>query len=155
MAILSKRKIAYVLTLVCYREIDCWEQYHSEQIELDMCIYEEMLSAVREKLSFHLPFVKYMRMTAEEWLIQGEKLSQQEQELMLGFVFYSRSMNEWEPAKRIYAPKSNNFAEYLLCGRCKDACANGEKLNNALMKEINIDVHNRMFTLIDTNRIST
>ncbi len=153
--IFSKRKVAYILTLVCYREVNCWEHYHTQQKVLNMSIYKEMLSAVKEKLAFYLPFVKYMRMSSEEWLVQGEKLSQKDQELMLGFVFYSRSIDEWEPAKRVHAPKSDNFAEYLLWGRFKEACANSEKLDNALMREINMDVHSRMFTLIDTNRIST
>lgn len=63
--IFSKRKVAYVLTLVCYREVNCWEHYHTQQKVLDMSIYEEMLSVVKEKLAFYLPFVKYMRMSSE------------------------------------------------------------------------------------------
>ena len=149
----SKRKVAYVLTIVCYREIACWEQYHSEQRVLNMSIYEEMLSALKEKLAFFLPFVKYMRMTPEEWFAHEHELSSQQKELIEFFIAYTRSMYEWEPAERIEPLGTDDIAEYLLCGRCKEACANAEKLNNALMKEINIDVHNRMYTLIETNRI--
>lgn len=34
MQLMSNRKIAYILTLVCYREVECWEQYHTEHKNL-------------------------------------------------------------------------------------------------------------------------
>ena len=46
--IFSKRKVAYVLTLVCYREVNCREHYHTQQKVLDMSIYEEMLSGASD-----------------------------------------------------------------------------------------------------------
>ena len=68
MQLMSNRKIAYILTLVCYREVECWEQYHTEHKKLDLCIYREMLFEIRTKLDFYLPFTKYMRMGKDEWI---------------------------------------------------------------------------------------
>lgn len=82
-----------------------------------------------------------------------KKLTQQEQDYMLGFAYYGASIHEWQPAIKLDAPYGDDIAEYLLSGRFKQACSNGEILNNELMKQINIDVHNRMFTLIENNLI--
>ena len=153
MQLMSNRKIAYVLTLVCYREVDCWEHYHTEHKKLNMIIYDEMRLAVNNNLDFYLPFVKYMRMSKEEWLGQEKQLTQQEQDYMLGFAYYGASIHEWQPAVVLDDPCNDDIAEYLLSGRLKEACENGEILNNELMKQINIDVHNRMFTLIEEDRI--
>lgn len=151
----SDKKIAYILILVCYREIDYWEEKHSRQEQLDMSTYKQMLIYVQEKLDFYLPFVKYMRMSKEEWSSKGQNLSQEDRDYMLGFAYYSRSINEWLPAKLIKDPVVDDYAEYLLHGRFKSACENSEKLTDDLMKEINIDVHNRMFTLIRFWRLDT
>lgn len=153
MQLMSNRKIAYILTLVCYREVECWEQYHTEHKKLDLCIYREMLFEIRTKLDFYLPFTKYMRMGKDEWIAHEKKLTQQEQDYMLGFAYYGASIYEWQPAIKLDAPYGDDIAEYLLSGRFKQACSNGEILNNELMKQINIDVHNRMFTLIENNLI--
>ena len=113
-----------------------------------MSTYKQMLIYVQEKLDFYLPFVKYMRMSKEEWIGQEQNHSQEEKDYMLGFAYYSRSFNEWLPAKAIKDLVVDDYAEYLLRGRFKSACENSEKLTDTIMKEINIDVHNRMFTLI-------
>lgn len=153
MQLMPNRKIAYILTLVCYREVECWEQYHIEHKKLDFDIYREMLSATRAKLGLYLPFTQYMRMSKDEWIAHEEKLTQQEQDYMLGFAYYGASVQEWQPAVKLDMPCGDDIAEYLLSGRLKQACENGEILNNELMKQINIDVHNRMFTLIEKHII--
>ena len=100
MQLMSNRKIAYILTLICYREVECWEQYHTEHKRLALGIYHEMLSETRAKLDFYLPFTKYMRMSKEEWIAQKDKLTQQEQDYMLGFAYYGASVQEWQPDRK-------------------------------------------------------
>lgn len=153
MQILPNRRIAYILTRICYREAKCWEDYHSQKVKLDMHIYEEMLSTVKLNLLFYLQFVKYMRMSKEEWLSIVKELPQQVQDIMLAILLYSSGFFEWEPAEKLNEQIPKDITTFLLCGRLKLACENGEVLDNSLMKQINIDVHNRMFTLIKNNRI--
>ena len=153
MQFMSDRKIAYILTVICYREIDSWEEYHTQHKALDMSIYDEMLSAVRENLSKYLPFVRYLRMSKEEVAVEEKLMTQQEKDIMLGFVYYSRSIGEWQAAKKRNIPITGDAVEFLLNGRFRMACENAEKLDDALMEQINIDVHNRMYTLIETERI--
>lgn len=153
MQILPNRRIAYILTRICYREAKCWEDYHSQEVKLDMHIYEEMLSTVKLNLLFYLQFVKYMRMSKEEWLSIVKELPQQVQDIMLAILLYSSGFFEWEPAEKLNEQIPKDITTFLLCGRLKLACENGEILDNSLMKQINIDVHNRMFTLISQKRI--
>ena len=153
MQILPNRRIAYILTRICYREAKCWEDYHSQKVKLDMHIYEEMLSTVKLNLLFYLQFVKYMRMSKEEWLSIVKELPQQVQDIMLAILLYSSGFFEWKPAEKLNEQIPKDITTFLLCGRLKLACENGEVLDNSLMKQINIDVHNRMFTLIKNNRI--
>ena len=40
--------------------------HQNDLFSSEKTIYEEMLSAVKDKLAFYLPFVKYMRMSSEE-----------------------------------------------------------------------------------------
>lgn len=121
--------------------------------QLKKAIKPGMMFEIRTKLDFYLPFTKYMRMGKDEWIAHEKKLTQQEQDYMLGFAYYGASIHEWQPAIKLDAPYGDDIAEYLLSGRFKQACSNGEILNNELMKQINIDVHNRMFTLIENNLI--
>ena len=151
MQLMTNRKIAYVLTLICYREVDYWENAHSKQKALEMSDYYEMLIAVENNLNKYLPYLRYMRMSNEEWLEQEGRITQEEYDIMLGLVYYSRSLHLWNPALKISQPVGDNLAEYLLNGRLKAACDKEERLTDDLMMQINIDVHNRMFTLIESH----
>lgn len=153
MQLMSNKKIAYVLTVFAYREAGNWEDYHAQKRILDMSVYDEMCRSVKVQLSIFLPYIKYLRMSVDEWLDQGSTLSQEQQDYMLGFVFISRSSHEWISAKTINEPIGDDLAEYMLEGRFKAACENGEQLNNDVIMQINIDVHNRVYTLIENGRI--
>lgn len=153
MQLMSNKKIAYVLTVFAYREAGNWEDYHAQKKILDMSVYDEMCRSVKEQLSIFLPYMKYLRMSVEDWLDQGSTLSQEEQDYMLGFVFISRSSHEWIPARTINEPIGDDLAEYMLGGRFKAACENGDQLDNDVIMQINIDVHNRVYTLIESGRI--
>ena len=153
MQLMSNKKIAYVLTVFAYREAGNWENYHGQKKTLDTSVYNEMCRSVNEKLRIFLPYMKYLRMDVEEWLNQGSMLSQEEQDYMLGFVFISRSSHEWFPARTIDESICDDLAEYMLDGRFKAACENGEQLDNNVIMQINIDVHNRVYTLIESGRI--
>ncbi len=151
MQLMSNKKIAYVLTVFAYREVGIWENYHAQKKILDMSVYDEMCSSVKKQLNIFLPYMKYMRMSVEEWLYQGSTLSQEKQDYMLGFI--SRSIHEWIPARTINEPICDDLAEYMLGGRFKTACENGDQLDNGVIMQINIDVHNRVYTLIESGRI--
>lgn len=153
MQLMSNKKIAYVLTVFAYREVENWENYHAQNKILDMSVYDEMCRSVKAQLNIFLPYMKYMRMSVEKWLNQGSTLSQEEQDYMLGFMFISRSIHEWIPAMAINEPICDDPTEYMLGGRFKTACENGDQLDNDVIMQINIDVHNRVYTLIESGRI--
>ena len=153
MQLMSNKKIAYVLTVLAYRNVGIWEDYHAQKKILDMSVYYEMCHSVNEKLNILLPYMKYLRMDAGERLSKGSTLSQEEQDYILGFEFISMSSHEWLPAKTIDEPICDDLAEYMLDGRFKTACENGEQLDNNVIMQINIDVHNRVYTLIESVRI--
>ncbi len=153
MQLMSNKKIAYILTIFAYREVGIWENYHAQKKTLDMSVYDKMCRSVKEQLNVFLSYIKYLRMSAEEWLNQGSTLSQEEKDYMLGFVFISRSSHEWIPARTIKEPVGDDLTEYMLGGRFKTACENGDQLDNDVIMQINIDVHNRVYTLIENGKI--
>ena len=101
MQLMSNKKIAYVLTIFTYRNVDIWEDYHAQKKILDMSVYDEMYHSVNEKLSIFLPYMKYLRMEVEEWLNQGSTISKEEHSNMFAFVLISRSNHEWIPARTV------------------------------------------------------
>ena len=153
MQLMSNKKIAYVLTIFAYCNVDIWEDYHAQKKILDMSVYDEMYHFVNEKLSIFLPYMKYLRMEVEEWLNQGSTISKEEHSNMFVFVLISRSNHEWIPARTVNEPICYDLTEYMLNGRFKAACENGEQLDNNVIKQINVDVHNRVYTLIESGRI--
>lgn len=52
-------------------------------------------------------------------------------------------------AREMGSPVDDNLAVFLLEGRFKKACDSGEKLTDDLMNEIRIDVHNKMYSLLN------
>ncbi len=150
---MKNRELAYTLTVACYRDNECWEERHVALGALDMDIYDQMLIQVQEKLDRFLPYVKYLRMDAFTLLSETATLPKKDQDILLGLKVYGMSSHTWQKAEKLTEPIGENMVTYLLNGRLKTACENGEILNNDLMKEINMDVHNRMFTLIEKKRI--
>ena len=146
MQLMSNKKIAYVITVFAYCEVGNWENYYAQKKTLDMSVYDEMCHSVKKQLNIFLPYIKYLRMSVEEWLDQGSTLSQEEQDYMLSFIFISRSIHEWIPARTINEPICDDLTltEYMLGGRFESACEKGEQLDNDVIMQINIDVHNRI-----------
>ncbi len=60
-----------------------------------------------------------------------------------------RQMYRMPPAKVVGNPVDDDLAVFLLEGRFKKACDSGEKLTDELMNEIRIDVHNKMYFLLN------
>ncbi len=60
-----------------------------------------------------------------------------------------RQMYRMPPAKVVGNPVDDDLAIFLLEGRFKKACYSGEKPTDELMNEIRIDVHNKMYSLLN------
>ena len=72
MPMLDERQSAYVLTLNCYRNVACWENYHTKGTQLNMNNYDEMLAAVKQEYDYFHPLYLYLRMDAAElWRALG------------------------------------------------------------------------------------
>ena len=153
MPLLNERQSAYVLTLNCYRNVDCGENYHSKCTQLNMGIYNEMLVAVKREYEYFHPLYLYLRMDSAQLRSALRRITEAEQNELFFLFKMGRNNKCWDKAQSVSGPICNNNIEFLLSGRLKSACENGECLDDKLMKEINIDVHNRMYTLIVKHRV--
>ena len=55
----------------------------------------------------------------------------------------------WDKPVLCEEPVSDDVVSYIMSGKLREACETELTLTDALMKEINIDVHNRVYTLIE------
>ena len=153
MPLLDERQSAYVLALNCYRNVECWENYHAKGAQLNMNIYDEMLVAVKREYDYFRPLYLYLRMDSAQLRSALNCLTEAEQRELLFLFKMGRNNKCWDKAQRVSDPIGDDNIQFLLSGRLKSACENRECLDDKLMKEINIDVHNRMYTLIVKHRI--
>ena len=108
-----------------------------------------MLLAVRVHIE------KYMHMTVAEMFAMQEELKADAKldDFLLYMVMLSRSFEQWTAPKVIDKDIPKDLAEFIVRGRLKKACENGERLDDAVMQIINTDVNNRFYTLVKSKII--
>lgn len=143
------RKKALTYTHVCYRNTFI-EDLHSVSHKLDMNIYKDVDSFVSEKIALLQRYRKYADMvftTPTKLLAPGMDIPAEAKELLLDVMYNTLMGSDW------YAAEACEYydtapAEYILSGKFREFCLLGEKLTDKNMKIINIDIHNRFYTLL-------
>ena len=141
------RFLAYALTRVSYRDTEALEDYHSISGQLNMDFYSKMLQVVQAG------YEKYIGLTVSA-LHDDKPKNQESQDFEYWLKALLLGMNQWLPAQTVRDRFSGTVAEYVLSGEFLSACTQGKKLNDELMKRLNIDVHNRFYTLVCKGIIS-
>ena len=114
MPLLDERQSAYVLTLNCYRNVACWENYHTKGAQLNMNIYDEMLVAVKQEYDYFHPLYLYLRMDAAElWRALGNITEGEQRELLL-LTKMGRGNKDWVKAQRVSGSICDDNIEFLL-----------------------------------------
>lgn len=152
---ISNRKLALCYTHIAYRNT-ALEDYHSQNVIMD----DDFYNIIYEIVSKQIKRIK----RNQKILVQINSL--EECNTLLQQMYYPRAKefqefalevfrtiqfkngSQWDPAEVLESKKPKDAAEYILSGHFKECCELHRKLDNATMKYINRDIHNRMYTLI-------
>lgn len=140
------RFYAYALARMTYRDTDLLENHHVVSGQLNVDYYSQMLSEVQNNYDKLLPQIKK--------IVDGPvPQSEEEKNLYIWLNGLLHSMNQWLPPKKVPDSFNGSVAEFVLNGEFLSACNQKLALDDALMMKLNIDVHNRYYTLLCRNVI--
>ena len=132
---LLKKRIAIVLYEYFIRE--CLEQYHCLNLEMDESLYTCVLKKTQTVIK------NYNNSTAARETIAK-----------LATDFYAEQYKQYDEPQDLKVVVRTKFAEFVVSGKLKEACSKGIKLGSQkIIKEINVDMINRIYTLIVQGKI--
>ena len=132
---LLKKRIAIVLYEYFIRE--CLEQYHCLNLEMDEALYKNVLKKTQTVIK------NYNNSKARREVI-----------VTLATEFYAEQYKQYDEPQDLKVVVRTKFAEFVVSGKLKEACSKGIKLGSQkIIKEINVDMINRIYTLIVQGKI--
>lgn len=152
------RKLARAITHYVYRNTKI-EDYHSENVVMDLNFYKKVYKQVYAKMVKAERFTKYIigfaRREKEGKSLGAEAFNLIKEEDVAGFVPFYKQINwnslfgkSWDEAELIDVKVSGTLARFILDGEFKKHCFSGSHLDDNAMKEINKDIHNRVYSLL-------
>lgn len=138
------RFLAFALTQLTYRDTDLLENHHASSEPLSMDFYDRMLIEVQDNFDNLYPRILQM--------INGTTQLSEDDGILYDELFVLlRSMNEWLPPQKVHDRFTGTVAEFVLNGEFLAACSQQFRLTDKLMMTLNMDVHNRYYTLVCRN----
>ena len=132
---LLKKRIAIVLYEYFIRE--CLEKYHCFNLEMDEVLYKNVLKKTQTVIK------NYNNSKARREVI-----------VTLATEFYAEQYKQYDEPQDLKVVVRTKFAEFVVSGKLKEACSKGIKLGSQkIIKEINVDMINRIYTLIVQGKI--
>lgn len=152
---LSAEKLSYYLTRMVYRDTALIEDAHAQRSRMDAALYQQAYQTLTEKLAWverNQQLLAGLHTEADFLKLRRQKTAQQMAELR-GYVsawhLYTLSRSEWDPPERQpLTDRPDDAAAYLLEGRFRQGCEQGDVLSDAVMYALNKDIYNRMYTLV-------
>lgn len=155
----GRRDIALSITLYAYRNTKL-EGYHVEKAVMDKEFYRAIYNVVRDKLNNVKLLQRYLDAFPDCDLNDKQNfdrlMESVPEQLHFKFLIYSKNIvgawilaSHWDDAVRAEPIRAGqSCANYVLAGKFSECCKSGCKLTDAVMCEINKDVHNRIYTLL-------
>ena len=138
-----------------YRNTD-FENLHSEGIKMDMTTYEFMKKIVKKQINkWNRNYdIMYCITGVDNCVEKFDPLNLWRKRDFIRFYDEMRFLNignwgyNWDEAVELEKPTNNDLAEYILSGTFLEFCKSGAKLTDSTMRELNCDIHNRVYTLV-------
>lgn len=155
----GRRIMALSITHYVYRNTRL-EDFHAECVQMDRNFYRIIYNTVRTKLKNVRELQRYIDSFPDADLTNKATLDKLinsvPKELQLKFIRYLQDImfglffgTNWDTAVQAEKIRANqSYANYVLAGKFNECCQNGCVLNDATMRIINKDVHNRIYTLL-------
>lgn len=151
---LSLKDQAFYLTRLIYRDTEI-EVFHSNAASLGSALYAQMLAIVDENVK------KVKRCHARMLQVQTEedindqllKMPPTDRDEWLDYVlhfnFLSKCRCNWDPPEKMeLSSRPESLSVYLLDGHFSECCEKHCVLSDPVMRYINKDIHNRIYTLL-------
>lgn len=148
------RRTARNYTHYIYRNTD-FENLHAEGIKMDMTTYEFMKKIMKKQINkWNRNYDIMYSITSVDNCVEKFDQSNLWKRDFISFYDEMRFLNmgnwgsNWDEAVELEKPTNNDLAEYILSGKFLECCKNGAKLTDSTMRELNRDIHNRVYTLV-------
>ncbi len=155
----DERRTAKNIAHYIYRNTD-FENLHAEGITMDMTTYEFMKKIMRKQINKWKRNIEMICNITEENcrelyepLNWWRKLDFKSFYDEMGFLHKGKWGSSWVDAVEVEPPTKKDLTEYILSGKFLEFCQSGAKLTDSTMRELNRDIHNRVYTLVVNNLI--
>ena len=148
---LTTEQLALHITHYVYRDTNIIENSHSSSATMDEDFYKAVHKVVARNITYTKKFFKLV-LTCNNQTELMQESNKFDPTTGFAFVHFIGSLTSkvgtgWDkPVSLENVPKSN-LASFILDGRFKENCDKNVVLTNNVMKEINKDVYNRVYTL--------
>lgn len=155
----GRRIMARSITHYAYRNTKL-EDYHAENVKMDKVFYRTIYNLVRVKLNN----VRLLQRYLDEFPCENINKQEDFNELMKSvpedlhfkFLKYFQHImwgqfygSHWDAAECVTEiADGQSYAGYVLAGKFLECCNDGVFLDDAAMRVINKDVHNRIYSLL-------
>lgn len=148
---------AFWLSRMIYRDTVI-EDYHSNEVALDIEIYHVILKTVAENvekvLSYHHIVLNIRQQQDVDKELRRMSLPAREEFIryVMSIHYLSMCKCNWEPPEKIeLLARPKDLAEFILDGHFIECCKNHCILSDSVMYYINKDIYNRIYTLLCEN----
>lgn len=151
---ISTQNLSVAIAHYVYRNTRI-EDFHSEDAIMNASLYALMHDIVESKIACVRRFLPLLRSieTPEAWNEAAAKLHSAEAAKEFAcfsaeVLFKMNSNAGWDAAKETEQPKDEALADYILGGAFVQGCREGWHLTDDVMRRINRDINDRVYTLL-------
>ena len=151
-----EENLAIALTRIIFRDTKI-EEFHTKTIEMDMDFYYKAYEYYDKIIKKTKKFKKVTSIFYDDNFYQSvmdkikkHELSKQDADYLDSIIYYLKYDSCWDCPEVILNSKPSYSAKYILDGKFLEHCQKGSKLNDKVMSELNHDVCNRFYTLINS-----
>lgn len=157
----GRKKLALSITHYAYRNTSQLENFHAgDPKQMNQTFYRTIYNVVYSKLKNVQLFQRYIDDFPKQSLDSQEDFNSLmdtvPEHLHLKFINYIKDIyfefayGKFWDAPEFVSPikEGQSAAKYVLGGTFADCCKNNTLLDNTAMRNINKDVHNRIYTLL-------
>ena len=156
---ISTQNLSVAIAHYVYRNTRI-EDFHSEEAVLNADLYALMHDIVGRKIAcvrHFLPLLKNVE-TPEAWNEAAAKLCSAEAakefaSFSAEVLFKMNSNAGWDTAKEIKQRKDGALADFVVSGAFAQGCREGWHLTDDVMRRINRDINDRIYTLLIYGRL--
>lgn len=169
-ATMSKENMARSIVHELYRNTSFIEELYSSQKKMDMSMFKPVKRTIQEGLEKHMTVYPMINPDVsvtsnnvmDAYGLKGMHIISRYIILLLSNTMFGQ---DWDNptlvsdddqsvlAQNLINANESEYAElfaiFLLSGKFRDHCMNGSVMTNDIMEEINKDVYNRMYTILD------